>query len=363
MKRFVRPMIALTALMLAVFILVSVVPSAVPHPEYDQGCACMNGGIAVYVDDESWRLSDRFFKSVNSGESYSLHVVTDGRQNAEVIPATMTWMPNMADNAKFAFDPQEVADNSVSDESPIDGVVAALFTVTAPRESGLYLTALSFQGAVLEVSVSVGTAATSATASTASTTPVPIDTSALTEEEKNQLSYLYEEDKLARDLYLYLGNKWNNQLLKDIATGSEQKHMDALKALADNHGVPLPDNGPGVFANSDLQKLYSQLAQQGSVSLVEAFKAAVLAEETDIHDLQQGIATTNHGDLKTVYGDLVHASSIHLTAFQHELSKYPTTTSVPQESGGILTNGTIAVIIVAVSFIALAGALFLRRRK
>ena len=192
---------------------------------------------------------------------------------------------------------------------------------------------------------------------------VPIDTSALTEQEKSSLTYLREVEKLARDVYSVLGDKWDSQLLKDTS-GSEQKHMDSLKPLLDNHGVPDPaaGKGPGAFTNSDLQKLYNELVPQGSVSLAEALKVGVLVEQKDIGDLKQAIATSNHKDLNAVYDNLLKGSTIHLNAFQFELSKQSTTTS--QESGGMLTTETIIITIVAVAAVALIGAyFFLRRRK
>ncbi len=189
-----------------------------------------------------------------------------------------------------------------------------------------------------------------------------IDTSALTEQEKYWLTFMREEEKLARDVYSVLGDKWDNQLLKDTS-GSEQKHMDSLKPLLDNHGIPDPaaGKGQGVFANSDLQKLYNELIPQGSVSLVEALKVGVLVEQKDIADLKQGIANSNHEDLNAVYDNLSKGSTIHLNAFQFELSKHSTTTS--QESGGMLTTESIIMIVVAVAAVALVGVFFLRRRK
>jgi hypothetical protein len=150
-----------------------------------------------------------------------------------------------------------------------------------------------------------------------------VQASALTEEEKYWLTYLREEEKVARDVYLYLDDLWDLRIFKNIAV-SEQKHMDAIKTLLVRYGVPDPaaGNGQGVFTNSDLQKLYNELIMQGSVSRVEALKVGVFIEETDIADLNEGIATTNHKDIKTVYGNLLQGSLNHLDAFESNLAKY-----------------------------------------
>ena len=205
---------------------------------------------------------------------------------------------------------------------------------------------------------------TSMTYTTATMTSAKIDTSALTEQEKYWLTFMREEEKLARDVYSLLGDKWNNQLLKDMVA-NEQNDMDELEPLLDNHGVPDPaaGKGPGVFTNSDLQKLYNELTRQGSVSLAEALKVGVLVEQKDITDLREGIATANHEDVKAVYDNLLKGSTIHLNAFQFELSKQSATPS--QESGWILATESIVIVVIVVAAVALVGAYFFlhRRRK
>jgi len=58
------------------------------------------------------------------------------------------------------------------------------------------------------------------------------------------------------------------------------------------------------FLTRNSQKLYNELIQQGSISKVEALRVGVIIEEMDIHDLNEGIATTQHNDIKTVYSNL-----------------------------------------------------------
>lgn len=55
----------------------------------------------------------------------------------------------------------------------------------------------------------------------------------ISEEEKEGLIEMREEEKLARDVYLTLYNKWKLQIFKNIAE-SEQTHMDAVKYLLEN---------------------------------------------------------------------------------------------------------------------------------
>jgi hypothetical protein len=143
----------------------------------------------------------------------------------------------------------------------------------------------------------------------------------LTDTEKSWLSYMREEEKLARDVYLSMYEKWGSQVFSNISV-SEQTHMDAVKTLLDRYGIqdPAADKGPGVFTNQDLQDLYNTLVDDGSVSLVEALKVGVAIEETDIDDLNAGIASTKRKDIKTVYSNLLRGSLNHLKAFVSNLA-------------------------------------------
>jgi hypothetical protein len=147
-------------------------------------------------------------------------------------------------------------------------------------------------------------------------------TDGLTEAEKYWLTYMREEEKMARDVYLVLYEKWQSRVFNNIAI-SEQKHMDAIKTLLDGYGITDPAAGKsaGEFTNPELQDLYYELVRDGSVSLVEALNVGVSIEETDIDDLNTGIASTKRKDIITVYSNLLAGSYNHLDAFIANLAK------------------------------------------
>jgi hypothetical protein len=150
-----------------------------------------------------------------------------------------------------------------------------------------------------------------------------VQAAGLTDEEIASLTYLREEEKLARDVYLFLYGTWGSPIFKNIS-GSEQTHMDAIKTLLDRYGIPDPaaGNGESVFTRaSGLQPLYNDLTRQGSVSLVEALKVGVFIEETDITDLTDGIALTDRKDITTIYTNLRQGSLNHLDAFCSNLAR------------------------------------------
>ena len=148
------------------------------------------------------------------------------------------------------------------------------------------------------------------------TTPA---TTPLSATEKESLLYMREEEKLARDVYNAFYARYGLRVFSNIAA-SEQAHMNAVLTLLNRYGLADPAvAAPGVFNNDDLQALYDELIDQGNASLTAALQAAVLIEETDIADLQDGLALTSHADLRAVYTNLLRASQNHLRAFSRQL--------------------------------------------
>jgi len=143
----------------------------------------------------------------------------------------------------------------------------------------------------------------------------------LSEDETAGLLYLREEEKLARDVYVYLYDLYPLPIFKNIPK-SEQRHMDAVKVLLDKYKLedPVAEDVPGTFKNQDLQELYNQLIEAGKVSRVEALKVGALIEETDILDLQEQIDDKiDNKDITQVYTSLLNGSYNHLKAFTRVL--------------------------------------------
>lgn len=139
----------------------------------------------------------------------------------------------------------------------------------------------------------------------------------LSEDETAGLLFMREEEKLARDVYIYLSEFYPLPVLKNISK-SEQRHMDAIKYLLDRYEIedPVGEDIQGSFKNEHLQKLYDQLIEAGKVNRVEALKAGALIEETDILDLQDQISEkVDNKDITHVYSNLLKGSYHHLKAF------------------------------------------------
>lgn len=146
----------------------------------------------------------------------------------------------------------------------------------------------------------------------------------LTEAEIEGIRFMREEEKVARDVYIYLYEIYPLRPFLNISK-SEQAHMDAIKYLIDIYDLedPVGDNPEGVFQNEELQELYDALIEIGSTSREEALKVGALIEEVDIIDLQTELdSIAENEDVISVYTNLCRASEAHLRAFTGVLTLY-----------------------------------------
>ena len=146
--------------------------------------------------------------------------------------------------------------------------------------------------------------------------------STLNKEEMDAILYMREEEKLARDVYDLLFEKWGVNPFGNIRR-SEQVHMDRMKTLINTYELEDPvdrnNDQRGLFVNAVLQEYYNELSAAGSTSLTEALKAGAKIEELDIKDLEERIKQTQRQDIISVYTYLKMASENHLRAFVRRL--------------------------------------------
>lgn len=134
--------------------------------------------------------------------------------------------------------------------------------------------------------------------------------------ELTSLTFMREEEKLARDVYITLYNKWGVNIFTNISA-SEQTHMDALLMLLNKYSLtdPVGANAVGVFSNATLQNLYAQLVTQGNISILDAYKVGATIEDLDIFDLKTALIDIDNQDIRLVYDMLTKGSRNHLRSF------------------------------------------------
>ncbi len=142
--------------------------------------------------------------------------------------------------------------------------------------------------------------------------------------EKESLQLMREEEKLARDVYLTLGQKYDTPVFSNIPQ-SEQRHMDQLGLLLERYDLedPIQNAETGKFNSKEMQKLYNQLVAQGNKSEVEALKVGATIEDLDIYDLEKALAgDVDNQDIKMVYANLNKGSRNHMRAFLTQLKTH-----------------------------------------
>ncbi|MEN8254688.1 MAG: DUF2202 domain-containing protein [Verrucomicrobiota bacterium] len=140
--------------------------------------------------------------------------------------------------------------------------------------------------------------------------PAPV----LTAAEANDLLFMREEEKLARDVYVTFYAKWNARVFNNISQ-SEQRHMDAILGLLNTYGLDDPALGAGEFSDTELQTLHDNLVADGLQFKLDALMVGALIEEVDIEDIVEAMKRTDKSDILAVYGNLLAGSENHLNAF------------------------------------------------
>jgi hypothetical protein len=141
----------------------------------------------------------------------------------------------------------------------------------------------------------------------------------LSTQEAEDLSYLREEEKVARDVYLSMYERWGLYAFSNISN-AEQNHMNATLNMLNQYGLVDPAvDQRGVFTNPELQQLFDTLIAKGSESEIAALMTGALIEEVDIQDIDEMIAATDKTDLISMYEKLHCGSRNHLRSFVRQI--------------------------------------------
>ena len=163
----------------------------------------------------------------------------------------------------------------------------------------------------------------------------------LSEDVKNDLAYMGNEERLAYDIYnkLYLSFPDLQQFDK-IPTKSEIKHIEAVKALVVKYGIngeelsitdvesdllspqARLDLVAGTYDITAIQDLYNTLLAKGEQSAEDALQVGCMVEVTDIDDLDKYIVDaidSEADDVLRVFNFLRDGSYNHYWAFDKGL--------------------------------------------
>jgi hypothetical protein len=159
----------------------------------------------------------------------------------------------------------------------------------------------------------------------------------LANEQKYALAYMWNEEKLAKDLYTALNKKHSIKQFENIAERSETKHVEMVEELVERYGINitnlhdytvkysenelrgLPE---GTFGIDKIQTLYNDLYAKGELSKADALQVGCMVEVTDVDDLNDYIEVARKVDaldLISVFERLRAGSYNHYWAFDKAL--------------------------------------------
>jgi hypothetical protein len=141
-------------------------------------------------------------------------------------------------------------------------------------------------------------------------------------EQIDSLLFMYQEEKLAGDVYEALYDEYGLKVFENISK-AEDVHMQTIDDILVASGVDMTELhalGEGEFSDEGLQQLYNDLIEMGSESVHSALEVGVLVEETDIADLEDYLNEDGiDPDMELAYSNLLEGSYHHLDAFNSQL--------------------------------------------
>ncbi len=176
---------------------------------------------------------------------------------------------------------------------------------------------------------------TSVQTRTSTVTQTFIGSSVLNDEQKHTLAYMWNEEKLAKDVYLAIYAVNPHTTLYNIATRAETVHQATVQSLVEAYDLnitnlvdyttsyseeELNSMDPGVFAIDEIQSLYDTLYLKGIQSTQDALEVGCMVEVTDINDLDHDIEIVQGADdIVSAFENLRDGSYSHYWAFDNAL--------------------------------------------
>lgn len=144
----------------------------------------------------------------------------------------------------------------------------------------------------------------------------------LSADERDALVRIREDEKLARDVYTTLGEKWDLPIFDNIAR-AEQHHMELAALLVTRYEIkdPVVDDATGAFTDPELGALYAKLVAKGQESVENALGVGATIEDLDLADLQKMIDASDNQDFQLIANNLAKGSRNHLRAFTKVLER------------------------------------------
>ena len=190
--------------------------------------------------------------------------------------------------------------------------------------------------------IAAGALALSLSGGAAAGKPEVIDSDSSVTLDDNELTHLVfmrEEEKLARDVYIVLGEMYPEAGIFGDIDDSEQRHTDTVRdtILSYDEKDPTKRDNVGVYTGKEygwyFTEKFAQLTEMGARSELDALYVGAFIEELDMLDITQcpaiivemdddidevtdcGKVYTDNLDLQRMYDSLLEGSKNHLRAY------------------------------------------------
>ena len=142
----------------------------------------------------------------------------------------------------------------------------------------------------------------------------------LTQIEKDMLSFAWEEEKMAQDVYLLLSERFGKQIFENTAA-SELVHMNTIVCLMIHFNMDEPIPGEmGIYENEEIQTLYDEeIVALLEGPMTNAMTAGVIIENFIISNINEWMTLTVNESILTVFANLVAGTGNHLASFERHL--------------------------------------------
>lgn len=145
----------------------------------------------------------------------------------------------------------------------------------------------------------------------------------LTKDQKEMLFFIYQGEKVARDIYITLGDIHKEENTFAFLQFSGQRHFECAKELCAIYGVEasqIEEARVGQFESVVLQTVYDACTEKGKKSIHDALEVAEFIKSNEIKDLEYA-SVGMPGHVVSVYENIKKRNQRHLDAFQSALSK------------------------------------------
>ena len=147
--------------------------------------------------------------------------------------------------------------------------------------------------------------------------PAAVPGATISDEVAEMLTFMVQEEQLARDVYALAINEHGDRVFVNI-NRAESHHMTEVQALLDRYGIddPTETKGAGSFTDTELTGMYADLAGQVETDRAGAIAAGIAVEKADIADLEDALKLEAPAYVTVVLQNRLAGSERHLAAFE-----------------------------------------------